>query len=176
MSLYNLLFGENKIARILKIMLELDEFGEWSSGRYRDLFLKDENTIILYTRNGAGNRECVEMKNDMEIENCSGCLFWDAYTCPARACVILPKHPYYVRDWDDDFDPTYAYFLFRVPEKYKEIAKILYEIQGCSPLTVSERFDGIVKEIRSMSKDEIANDPRFKPMIKILEDILENII
>jgi len=86
-GLYNVLFGENRLAPVLKAMLELDEFGEWKTGRYRDIFLDEGGKVILlYTRNGGGNRECDTFTASEDIEKCQGCDWWDKDTCPARAC------------------------------------------------------------------------------------------
>jgi len=152
-------------------MLELDKFGEWKTGRYRDIFLDDEGkTIVLFTRNGGGNRECEYFTDPEEIEKCEGCDWWNKDTCPARACVVLKKHPYYIEDWDDDFDCTYAYFKFRVPEQHRELSEKLYKLQG-APGSVSEKFEGILKEIKSMSREELERDPRFQPIVAILKHI-----
>jgi len=131
-GLYNVLFGMNFLAPVLKAILELDEFGEWKTGRFRDAFLVDEKTIIIYTRNGDGNRECVKNLSPEEIEKCSGCYIWGykADLCPARACIVLKKHPCYIEDWDDEEDKTYAFFKFRVPKKYERLAKELYILQS----------------------------------------------
>jgi len=172
-GLYNVLFGENRLAPVLKAMLELDEFGEWKTGRYRDIFLDEGGKVILlYTRNGGGNRECDTFTAPEDIEKCQGCDWWDKDTCPARACVVLKKHPCYIEDWDDDFDPTYAYFKFKVPEKYRELAEKLFKWQG-TPKTISQKFDEITKEIKSKSREELEKDPRFKPLIEALKRILE---
>jgi hypothetical protein len=43
--------------------------------------------------------------------------------CECAACVmkkVLPNHPNYIRDFDDDFDSTYAYIVFSVPKEYEE--------------------------------------------------------
>lgn len=52
MSFYNLLFGKNPDSDKLMTILDLD-YG--SVGRFRDIYVKN-NRIILYTRNGGGNR------------------------------------------------------------------------------------------------------------------------
>jgi hypothetical protein len=69
--------------------------------RFRDCFLGDEekeitDKILVYTRVGGGNREHYEE----EIEE-------------------LRSMPTYVEDYDDDFDNTFANFIFDIPEEYK---------------------------------------------------------
>jgi hypothetical protein len=71
--------------------------------RFRDCFLADEehpeydNHIFVYTRTGGGNRESYEDEND-----------------------DMTMMETYVTDYDDDFDCTYATWVFRVPEKWKK--------------------------------------------------------
>lgn len=92
MSLYNKLFDENKDAMALLGMIELtrNDFQ-----RYRDVWLNKEGTIItVFTRLGGNNRK--EYKQVFEN---------------------IRKNPYYVQDFDDNFDETYAYIRFKVPEK-----------------------------------------------------------
>ena len=98
MSLYNSLFGVNKESDVLLGMIGLNmEF----FARFRDIELIENGTIIrVFTRLGGGNREFYENVWE-DIEN----------------------HELYIRDYDDDFDCTYAYIEFSVPNKYLETAK-----------------------------------------------------
>ena len=110
MGMYNLLFGENSKANELKALLGLDqvkieipdepderfvnqcvEDKIWPTGRYRDIYVAD-GKIILYTRNGGGNRDD----------------YWWVFE-------ILKQHPNYIADYDDDFDNTYASIEFSIP-------------------------------------------------------------
>lgn len=94
MSLYNLINGVNQATFFILPMLgkHPDEYP-----RFRDCFVDlDEKTINIYTRVGGGNREDYED----EIE-------------------AVTKMPNYLRDYDDDFDNTFATFDFSVPEKWK---------------------------------------------------------
>jgi hypothetical protein len=68
----------------------------------------EDPVIVVYTRNGGGNR--------------------DDY---AETTDRLQAHPFYIEDYDDDFDRTYASYVFQFPpefltdetrEKVKEIA------------------------------------------------------
>jgi len=123
--------------------------GEYYPGRFRNIFLtrndKGEDVVILYTRNGGGNREC-----------------WDLEGCPEgggepavhnERCMVyvnwnLTQHPLYIRDYDDDFDSTYAYFEFRVPVVLEEMRDQLVEAQGGEPKSVSEAFKEFASEMR----------------------------
>lgn len=143
MSLYNLLFGVNSQADILKKMLGLDQkplppgemHGEyidycvdneiWPTGRFRDIHLSavGQLKIILYTRNGGGNRR--EYR-------------W--------VFSILRRHPCYVRDYDDKLDKTYAYIQFNVPEQYKELAIAM--ATGEEPKQIGEKFKELIEQLR----------------------------
>ena len=93
MSLYNRLFGENEDAAALLGMLHLTKN---KFGRYRDVYLNKEGTVIsVLTRIGGGNRSDYNQ----------------VYT-------DIKKHPHYIKDYPDDFDDTYQYFDFSVPEEY----------------------------------------------------------
>lgn len=124
MSLYNLLYGVNPLKDVLLKVLDIDQpDGKWQSGRFRDIFLEDDGTkIVLFTRNGGGNRVCwkeVDGRGKCDENNVEE-------LCPG--CVItkhLPKHPNYITDYDDSYDSTYAFIEFSVPEKYKEFCKKL---------------------------------------------------
>lgn len=131
MSLYNALFGVNQLAPFLLKVLDIDQPKEnapkypenwnpyddgvteegaayikeckekkyYTSGRFRDIYLNEDCTrIVLYTRNGGGNRESYP-----------------------HIFSILSSHPNFIFDHDDDFDCTYAYYEFSVPEEYKEL-------------------------------------------------------
>lgn len=93
MSMYNMLFGKNPYSKVLLTMLGLKED---QCGRFRDCFLHD-NKIMVYTRNGGGNREEYQEVIDE-----------------------LAKHKNFIRDYDDPVDCTYCYIEFSVPEEYKE--------------------------------------------------------
>ena len=85
--MYNMLFGENELADDLLKMLNLTKE---DCGRYRDCYLDEKGEkIIVYTRNGGGNREYYEEVFDK-----------------------LSSHTNYLCDYDDDFDCTYASIEF----------------------------------------------------------------
>ena len=98
MSLYNALFGVNKMAPMLAAFVGVDMN---EIPRFRDAWLsEDGETVVIYTRTGGGNRESYEPENDN-----------------------LASKEAYAFDRDDDFDCTYAEFHFRVPEKFLVITK-----------------------------------------------------
>ena len=123
----------------------------WTSGRFRDIYLNEDGTrIILYTRNGGGNREN----------------YWYLFR-------IIQKHPQYIDDQDDDFDNTYAYITFSVPSEYKELCKSL--ATGEKPETIKEKLDKTLAELESMNPDDIKSDKRFAPIVKIFNKINESL-
>lgn len=130
MSLYNMLFGVNKLTPvILKIAgLELNEIP-----RFRDCSIK-EGVVVVYTRTGGGNRECYS-END------------DHSDCYHLANEELTRKSNYITDYDDEFDSTYAYFEFSPLPEYKDLVK---EVESNNPSVgekFKELFDGWDKRI-----------------------------
>ena len=107
MSLYNMINGVSPCAFIFLPMLgkHPDEYP-----RFRDCFLQDEDHpeyndhIHVYTRAGGGNRESYEDQIQAMREMDS-----------------------FVIDFDDDFDSTYATFVFSIPEKWSDDFKNIKE-------------------------------------------------
>lgn len=91
-GLYNLLCGVNPVTFLILPMLDRhpDEYP-----RFRDCFVNKEKQIVVYTRVGGGNRKCGFHEEE------------------------LYKDPNFVNTYDDDFDSTYGYYVFNVPEKWK---------------------------------------------------------
>lgn len=148
MSLYNMLHGVNPLTPILLEWLNIDQpNGEYESGRFRDIYLNEDGTkVILYTRNGGGNREEYQYVFDQ-----------------------FESHPNYLSDYDDDFDSTYAYIEFSVPKEVEKLAKAM--ATGENPKTIHEKFQETIQEMESMSPDEMRADPRFKSTIELLDRI-----
>ena len=91
MSLYNMINGFNPACVIIMPMLGRKQE---DYPRFRDCYVED-GKIAIYTRTGGNNRNCGYGEEE------------------------LYKDPNYVSSYDDDFDPTYATYLFTVPEKWK---------------------------------------------------------
>lgn len=146
MSLYNALFGMNNLAPVLLAMLDIDQSnGNWSSGRFRDAYLNSDGTEIeIYTRNGGGNREHWDFSYPDNTEG---------EECPCPGCKLtyrLPKHPNYIRDYDDDYDVTYAYIVFSVPDEYLELTKQL--ATGAVEPSVSDKFQEFISTMKASDK------------------------
>lgn len=92
MSLYNMLNGVNPATFVILPMLGEKHPDQYP--RFRDCFIDGEE-IHVYTRVGGGNRNCGFGEEELQA------------------------HPNYLRDEDDDFDSTYATYIFSVPEQWK---------------------------------------------------------
>lgn len=93
-GLYNLINGVNPAAFFILPMLgkHPDEYP-----RFRDCFVgDDENSIEVLTRVGGGNRNCGYGEEE------------------------LMQHPNFIKTYDLDEDNTYGWYIFSVPEKWKE--------------------------------------------------------
>lgn len=127
MSFYSFLHGENTDSMALIGMLKLTKN---SFGRYRDVYLNADGTkIIVYTRLGGSNR-----KDYRQI------------------ITDIRRHPNYIRDYDDKFDNTYAYFEFSVPDEYKKTCKSMST--GEEPKTVEEKFKEFAERMNSPGTPE----------------------
>lgn len=93
MSLYNMVNGVNPATFFVLPLLGEKHPDEYP--RFRDCFVTENEEIAIYTRVGGGNR---------------GVGFGEEE---------LVKHPNYMRDEDDDYDPTYATYYFSVPEEWR---------------------------------------------------------
>lgn len=121
MSLYNMLFNENQETAVLLGMLGVNKD---FFARFRDVDLIKDGTIIrVFTRLGGGNREYYEDE-------------WDEIRC----------HSLYIKDYDDDYDETYAYIEFNIPEEYKETAKKMFKGE---PLSFQEKFEKQLEDLKN---------------------------
>lgn len=135
MGLYNMLHGvnENGGALLAALGLTADDFA-----RFRDVWVDGaEQTICVYTRLGGGNRECY---CDDHAAN---------PRCYQATIESLQAHPLYARDYDDDFDTTYATFVFRWPAEPLEVAAALraYADQQGPPISGDERWSATFKAL-----------------------------
>ena len=94
MSLYNMIMGYNTNACIL--LLPMLERKPEDYPRFRDCFLEEDDKIAIYTRVGGNNRGRGHGEEELYKDN------------------------NFVTNYDDDFDNTYATYLFNVPEKWKD--------------------------------------------------------
>jgi len=121
MSLYNMLFGINEEMPVLLGMIGVNtEYFD----RFRDVDLIEDGTKIrVMTRLGGGNREYYE-----------------------ETWAKIRSHELYITDYDDDFDCTYAFIEYNIPEKFKITAKKMFKGE---PIPFEKRFN---KELEEMNK------------------------
>ena len=128
------------------LMKEAKEFGYYPTGRFRDIYFEAEEgsapKIILYTRNGGGNREYYQYIFD-----------------------LLEAHPLYITDYDDDFDSTYAYIEFRAPES---IIKFFDGMKTGKLPNISEKFQA---EIEAMEGGKEPNKQLMEIIEKITKEL-----
>ena len=96
-SLYNMVVGHDPFA--LAVLSSLNFSTSSEIPRFRDAYVKpgDPHRLVVFTRTGGGNRE------EYAEENQS-----------------LRDRPGFVEDYDDDFDSTFAHFVYEVPEGVRE--------------------------------------------------------
>ena len=105
---------------------------------------KDGNIITVFTRLGGDNRKS----------------YGDVISC-------LKKNEWFKTDFDDDFDETYAYFQFNVPEEYKELCKEM------SPEEERPSFrDMFQRELKEMNTP---GTKAYETAQKIAKQIMDNI-
>lgn len=154
MTMYNILFGRNPMSRLLLAMLNLTES---DTGRFRDCYLTrvppepdgGELHIAIYTRNGGGNRD-------------------DYQEVTAR----LQAHPQYVSDTDDDFDATYALYVFTVPEKFKATVEELAGLGALPAQSPAERFEALLNKLDSEAHQ---NDPDVRRAVAVGREIFSKV-
>lgn len=143
MSLYNMLFGVNEEMPVLLGMIGVntDYFD-----RFRDVDLIENGTKIrVLTRLGGGNREGYAET-------------WDK----------IQSHELYITDYDDDFDCTYAYIEFNIPDKFKETAKKMFNGE---PVSVSDKFN---KELKEMGKGGTEANKKAKQIAQQIENAIND--
>lgn len=131
MSLYNLINGVNPTTFFFLPMLgkHPDEYP-----RFRDCFIgEDHNSIIVYTRVGGNNRNCGFGEEE------------------------LYKHPNFIRTYDDDFDNTYGYYVFSIPDEWQDDFKALLTKEKVSDAYLEQMckvFPKLEDKFRSMFKKD----------------------
>lgn len=93
MSFYNMINGYNPACLLFMPMLGRKQE---DYPRFRDCFVTGDKNIGIFTRVGGNNRNCGYGEEK------------------------LYDDPNYIRTYDDEFDSTYATYVFGVPEKWKK--------------------------------------------------------
>lgn len=163
MSLYNAIFGVNRMAPHLLAMLGITTS---DVPRFRDCYMDDKGRIVIYTRTGGGNRpfyDCEEGCRDHYPE-----YFRDDEPPRGPWNSDLRKLPGFLYDSDDDFDCTYAYFYFNVPQEFKDmLAELQAVAQAPKP---REKWDAL---FTSMSGK--AETPEAKRALEVGQQIFAQI-
>ncbi len=155
MSLYNMLCGNNPLFGILARILCKDEPLPYVP-RFRDMYTRMEGEqvqIVIFTRTGGGNRESHESEND-----------------------LLARHPLYVCDFDDDYDSTFAHFVFRVPDEFQEALsrwhEAFHEFPKCqAPMEKFRRAMGAI-EGKDIESPEIPGGEQLERMSEITHELM----
>ena len=103
MSLYNMMNGVHPIAGDLLAMLGFDSKEKRAQiPRLRDTMLFQDEIRIL-TRTGGNNRE--------DYDN-----------------SVLTERDGYIRDWDDAFDNTFAWWAYEWPDEWREQLQTILDL------------------------------------------------
>lgn len=146
MSLYNMLNGFSGNARIALAMLAIKPE---DCGRFRDAWIDvGGEKIIIYTRNGGGNRESYEDVTE-----------------------AFRSHPLFVEDFDDDFDCTYASYVFRVPNDYAFLARELAPKEALPSL--KEKTDAAIEAVGESMKNKDEPADKIAALINTLRECVE---
>lgn len=142
-GLYNSIFGINSATILIAPMLT-DENPKTYFPRFRDCYVEDGN-IVIYTRVGGGNR--FENHGDPD---------WDFGESK------LYKLPTFIRTYDDDFDCTYGYYVFGVPDEWKAdfdhiMANEMSELSDAYVERVAKCFDSDATELRKTLEEHKVN-------------------
>ena len=146
--MYNTLFGVNNLA--LFLLMSIDVMPD-DIQRFRDVILKKDDehgyVVEILTRTGGANRE--------------------AFPQP-----LLISHKNYIKDYDDEYDCTYAHYIFKIDDKAKDIIKYdkVLADQSRSSLNLREMFE---KEFKEMKTEGTDANKRAKQMADGLNKIIE---
>lgn len=135
MSLYNMMFGNNPLAGVTLSALNLSVD---NIPRFRDAYFDAaEDRLVIYTRTGGGNREYYDSPGSYN----------ESYEGPFNSDLVA--HPNYLSDEDDDFDSTYAYFYFSIPEEFEPIFKAFKSLGAGKDLNPTEKFAQMIKDLEA---------------------------
>lgn len=136
MSLYNMMFGYSPLAGVTLSALNLTPN---DIPRFRDAwFDADADRLVVYTRTGGGNRMYYGQPDGYDNADFEGPFNSD-----------LEAHPNYIYDEDDDYDCTYAYFYFSVPEEFAPIFATFKELGAGKDLNPTEKFAKMLEDLQS---------------------------
>lgn len=127
MSLYNMVMGYNSATFFILPFLGKHP-NEYP--RFRDCWISDdEKNIVVYTRVGGGNRGCGYGEEE------------------------LYKHPNFISTEDDDFDNTFAEYVFSVPDEWKNDFKVFVSEKSLNEL--SKEYEELLHKVYPKLDDQI---------------------
>jgi len=145
MSLYNMLFGKNPNTDIILALVGLKEI---DVERFRDCWISFETKeIYIYARTGGGNRSDYPQK-------------------------ALYENPYFKTTYDDNYDSTYAIFVFRFPE---EIEEEIFALQDIFNKGIPARLmQWLVKTLNREPTDNDIWEKNHDEQLRIIDDLRKN--
>ena len=147
MSLFNNLFGFSNEAEFLLNVLNLKE---GDIPRFRDCFYDCErNQIVIHTRTGGGNREYYDNEESCRDNYPEYFESGDVPCGPWNSDLV--NHPLYLTDYDDDYDCTYANFVFKAPDEHIDTLKEIFS--GKETITPSDKWKLLFNKMDEMKND-----------------------
>lgn len=144
--MYNTLFGANNM---IKVCLELAGIEDLSRvERLRDAIVineGDEYYIEVLTRTGGANRE-------------------------SYPNTYLKGNKQYIKDFDDDYDNTYAHYVFKSDEDSHDLARYVFENQSRKSLDLRTMFENELKQMEIPGTDAYK---RAKQMARGIQRLAE---
>ena len=118
--------------------------------RLRDVYLsKDKTKVVIFTRIGGGNRE--------------------SYSASIRR---LKNFKGYIRDYDDDFDNTYASFEYQIPSN--KLMEVVAFLSSSDTTTGGEKLKQSLENLEKDPDEFLKEHPRFKVMMDDIINKLNN--
>lgn len=116
--------------------------------RLRDVYLsKDKTKVVIFTRIGGGNRESYNT-SIKRLKNFKG----------------------YIRDYDDDFDNTYASFEYQIPAN--KLVEVVAFLSSSDTTTGGEKLKQSLEKLEKDPDEFIKEHPKFKVM---MDDIISKL-
>ena len=118
--------------------------------RLRDVYLsKDRTKVVIFTKIGGGNRE--------------------SYSASIKR---LKNFKGYIRDYDDDFDNTYASFEYQIPSN--KLMEVVAFLSSSDTTTGGEKLKQSLENLEKDPDEFLKEHPRFKVMMDDIINKLNN--
>lgn len=118
--------------------------------RLRDVYLsKDKTKVVIFTRIGGGNRK--------------------SYSASIKR---LKNFKGYIRDYDDDFDNTYASFEYQIPSN--KLIEVVAFLSSSDTTTGGEKLKQSLEKLEKDPDEFLKEHPRFKVMMDDIINKLNN--